>query len=146
MLGKEKNAILDFTEDEMTAFFTAIMYELLVVFGWLTRSADNTGYDITDKGMARLEAVIPTLSEEARFRVFLNMHEVEDEEKQDEFLLMSLIHEKFIKLGWEEPSQDTFKAIFTDKGIDRLSRVAQRLSQEHIHHIFEATKRLCSHN
>ena len=146
MLEKEKYAIFDLAEDEMTAFFTAIMYELLVIFEWLTRSADNTGYNVTDKGMARLKAVIPTLSEEARFRVFLNMHEVEDEEMQDELLLISLIHEKFIKLGWEEPSQGKYKTIFTDKGIDRLSRIAQRLSQEHIHHIFEATKRLCSHN
>ena len=146
MLEKEKYAIFDLAEDEMTAFFTAIMYELLVVFGWLTCSADNTGYDITDKGMARMEAIIPTLNEEATFRVFLNVHEVEDREEQDGFLLLSLIHEKFIKLGWEEPSQDEYKTIFTDKGIDRLSRIAQRLSQEHVHHIFEATRRLCTHN
>ena len=146
MLEKEKYAIFDLTEDEMIAFFTAIMYELLVVFEWLTRNADNTGYNVTDKGMARLGAIIPTLSEEATIRVFLNVHEVEDREKQDELLLISLIHEKFINLGWEEPSQDKFKANLTDKGMDRLSRIAQRLSQEHILHIFEAMRRLCTHN
>ena len=127
---------------EQIAFWNTVLWQLIEKIGWVEQEDDYSGFLLTQKGVDRLTQIANSLSKEALTRVYSEVEGAPNTQKANEYLLIALIHEKFITLAWiTQAKQKYFHTEFTDKGMKRLCKVAKKFSSERAEKVIKTMQR-----